>query len=462
MSIDQTPRDEQLPVHETESPRHRASPALTLAAALLGFAVITLDASVVNVALPAIASALHGGMSGLQWVVDAYTLAFAALMLSTGAFSDRAGASRAYGVGITVFTVASALCGLAPNLPVLIGARTIQGAAAAVVLPASLSLVRQAYGDPARRARAVAVWAAGGSVAVALGPVAGGALTTVWDWRGIFFINLPVGATALALLVRAPRSQRRPAPLDLPGQLTAGLTLAALTFAVIEGGRPGLVAFAVAVLAGVAFVRIESRQAHPVVPLGIFRDRTVSVAVAAGAAVSVAFYGTVFVFSLFFQQVQGSSALHAGLMFLPMTALIGVTNLVSGKLAGRHGAWLPMLVGQALAVVGLLALLCVGAGTSPVLVAVLLVPMALGCALTVPPLTAAMMDAVPAERAGLAAGVLNSARQVAGGLAVAVFGVLIADGFEAGLRLSLAISAALLVLTGGLSFRRAGRPARRS
>jgi len=306
----------------------------------------------------------------------------------------------------------------------------------------------------------VAAWAAGGSVSVALGPVAGGALTTLWDWRGIFFINLPVGVVALVLLVRAPRSERRPAPLDLPGQLTAVVTLTALTFAVIEGGTTGLLSFTVAVLAGACFLKVEARQAHPVVPLGLFRSRTVSLAVAVGSANSVAFYGVVFVFSLFFQQVQGRSALYAGMMFLPMTGLIGVTNVISGKLAGRHGARLPILLGQGLAVVGLLGLLYVDTGTSPALVSVLLVPLAVGCALMVPPLTAAMLDAVPAERAGLAAGVLNSARQVAGGLAVAVFGVLIADGFETGLRLSLAISAALLLLTGALSFRLEGRSAR--
>ncbi|QHA03942.1 MFS transporter [Streptomyces broussonetiae] len=438
------------------------APALTLTAAVLGFALITLDASVVTVALPAIGSALGGGMSGLQWVVDAYTLAFAALMLSTGAFADRAGASRAYALGIAVFTLASAACGLAPTLPVLIGARVVQGVAAAVVLPASLSLVRQAYPDPAHRAKAVALWAAGGSIAVALGPVAGGALTTVWDWRGIFFINLPLGVAALLLLVRAPRSARRPAPLDLPGQLTAVITLTALTFAVIEGGTTGVAAFAVAVLAAVLFGRIEGRQAHPVVPLGLFRDRAVRVAVSAGAACSVAFYGVIFLFSLFFQRVQGRSALYAGLLFLPMTGLIAVTNVVSGKLAGRYGPRLPMLAGQAVAVAGLLGLLSVGSGTPAAVVAVLLVPLAIGCALTVPPLTAVMMDAVPAERAGLAAGVLNAARQVAGGLGIAVFGALVNGGFTAGMRASLALSAVLFVPTFWLSFRLAGRRASRA
>ncbi|MFI1370465.1 MFS transporter [Streptomyces longwoodensis] len=439
----------------------RSSPVLALTAGLLGFTLVCLDASVVNVALPAIGSSLGGGMSGLQWVVDAYTLAFAALMLSTGAFSDRAGASRAYALGTAVFTLASAACGLAPGLPSLIGARVVQGVAAAVVLPASLALVRQAYPDPARRARAVAAWAAGGSAAVALGPVAGGVLTSAWDWRAIFFVNLPVGAAILLLLLRAPRSERRPAPLDLPGQVTAVVALTALTFAVIERGVTGAIALAVAVVAGVVFFRVEARGPHPVVPLGLFRDRTVAVAVATGAAVSVAFYSVVFVFSLYFQQVRGLGPLAAGLAFLPMTGLIAVVNVVAGKLAGRFGPRLPMVVGQWVAVAGLLLLLSVGADTPAPLVAVLLVPLALGCALTVPPLTAAMMDAVPAERAGLAAGVLNAARQVAGGLGIAVFGTLVADGFATGMRLSLAIAAVLLAVTGAFSFRLAGRPATR-
>ncbi|GAA2428149.1 MFS transporter [Streptomyces mauvecolor] len=433
----------------TPRPPRGPSPALTLAASLLGFALITLDASVVNVALPAIGDDLGGGMSGLQWVVDAYTLAFAALMLSTGAFADRIGSAKAYALGTVVFTLASAACGLAPNLDVLIGARVVQGVAAAVVLPASLALVRQAYPDPARRARAVALWAAGGSVAVALGPVAGGALTTVWDWRGIFFINLPLGLAALALTARAPRTERRPAPLDLPGQLTAAIALAALAFAVIEQGTVRVVAGAVAVAAGVAFWLIERRVAHPVVPLGLFRNRTVVVAIGAGAAASVAFYGVIFVFSLYFQRVRGESALTAGLMFLPMTALIPVVNVLSGKLSNRYGARVPMLAGQLLSLVGLLVLLLADEHTPTLLAAFLMVPLALGCGISVPALTAAMMEALPQERAGLAAGVLNAGRQVAGALSIAVFGTLVAGGggFVPGLRTSLLVAAGLFGLS---------------
>lgn len=425
---------------------HGTSPALALLAASLAFALITLDASVVNVALPSIGTSLGGGMAGRQWVVDAYTLPFAALMLSTGAFADRAGASRAYALGIAVFAAASAACGLSPSLGVLIAARVLQGVAAAVVLPASLALVRGAYTDPLKRTRAVALWAAGGSVAIALGPVVGGALTTAWAWQGIFFINLPLSAAALLLLLRAPRSAPRPAPLDVPGQVLAVVALTGLTFAVIEGGRAGLVAAVLAVAAAVAFVRTEARVPHPVVPLALFRNRAVVVSLTLGTANSAAFFGVVFVFSLFFQQVQGRSALYAGLLFLPMTTLIPLMNILAGKLSGRYGPRVPMLTGQVLAMAGLLLLLTVDARTPSVALALLLVPLALGCALTVPPMTATMLDAVPAERAGLAAGVLNSARQVAGGLGIALFGALVSDDFVAGMRICLLTSAALFTV----------------
>ncbi|MEV8628886.1 MFS transporter [Streptomyces sp. NBC_01268] len=428
------------------APARKASPGAALVAAMLGFALITLDTSVVNVALPAIGADLGAGMTGLQWVVDSYTLVFAALLLSSGALADRIGASRAYAVGVVGFTLASVACGLAPGLPALLVARTAQGAAAAVMLPASLALVREAYGDPVRRARAVSLWAAGATVAVALGPVVGGALTTAWSWRGIFFVNLPLGLVALALLTRVAGSARRPAPLDLPGQLTAMAALGGLTFAAIEGGTAGWWALGGAALAFAAFLVIETRRKHPMVPLGLFRDRTVAVAVTAGAANSVAFYGMVFVFSLFFQQVLGLDALGAGLMFLPMTGLLAGVNVLSAKVAARYGARLPVVVGQTVAVAGLLGLLTVDADTSRAAQALLLVPLALGVGFSLPPLIAAMMEAVPAERAGTAAGLLNAIRQTAGALAIAVFGSLVAQGMTAALRSSLLISAVLLAL----------------
>jgi MFS transporter, DHA2 family, methylenomycin A resistance protein len=434
----------------------RSSPALTLTVACLGFFVITLDVTVVNVSLPSIAADLHGAVSGLQWVVDAYTLMFAALLLSAGSLSDRVGASRAYAVGIAGFTVASAACGFAPDLGVLIGARAVQGVAAALMLPASLALVRQAFSDPGSRARGIALWTAGGGAAIAAGPVAGGALTDLLSWRSIFFINVPVGALVLLGLLRAARSPRRPVPFDLPGQVTAVIWLAALTFAVIEGGAQGfgspltvtvLVVFAAAFA---SFLVVERRVAHPMVPLGLFRSATVSVCTATGFTLNFAFYGLVFVLSLFLQQVLAASPLVAGLMFLPMTGLVTAVNMLAGRLTARHGPRLPMIIGQVIMIAGLLGLVTTHQDMPKLALALLMIPIGIGGGMAVPPITAALLEAVDANRAGLASGILNAGRQVGGALGVALFGALVAApsiGFVPGLHISLVTGAAVLAAT---------------
>lgn len=435
----------------------RGGPSTVLVAALLGFFLISLDALIVTVALPDIGRGLGGGMSGLQWVVDGYTLVFAALMLSAGALSDRVGARRAYAGGLALFGLASGACGLAPTLGVLVAARLVQGAAAAVMMPASLALVRQGFPDPARRARAIALWAVGGAVAVAAGPVLGGALTASVGWRWIFIVNLPAGLLALALLTRVPASPRLPARLDVVGQTTAVVAMGALTFGVIEGGAEGfgrplvVVPLLVAVAAAGTFLAAQARGSHPMLPLPLLRSRLVAVALAVGFVLNVSYYGGVFVFSLYLQQERGQSALHAGLTFLPMTALVAVVNLASARLAARFGPRVPMVAGQLLGAAGLLSLLTVDAHTPVWVVAVLMVPVSLGGALTVPTLTAMMLDALPEGRAGTASAVLNTSRQVGGAIAVAVFGALLAgaDTFQAGMRWSMLIGAAGLVLTAG-------------
>jgi MFS transporter, DHA2 family, methylenomycin A resistance protein len=197
-----------------------ASPSITLAVALLGFFVVTFDAVVVNVALPTIRQDLGGGITGLQWVVDGYTLPFAALLLTAGALSDRVGARRAFGGGLAVFVLASALCGLSLTLPMLVVARFVQGAAAAIMMPSSMALIREAYPSSTKRARAVAIWAMGGAVASSSAPILGGLLTLL-SWRAIFFVNVPVGVVALLMLARTPASPERPAGIDWAGQLTA-------------------------------------------------------------------------------------------------------------------------------------------------------------------------------------------------------------------------------------------------
>ncbi|AEW95583.1 MULTISPECIES: MFS transporter [Streptomycetaceae] len=435
----------------------RPPAALVLGAALLGFFVIGLDASAVNVALPAMGRSLGGATTGLQWVVDAYTLMFAALLLSAGALSDRLGANRVFAAGLAVFTAASAACGLAPSLSLLIGARIVQGTAAAVMLPSSLALVRQAYPQAAERARAIALWTVGGAVSTAAGPVVGGALTSSLGWPSIFFLNLPVGLVTLLVLARVPASPRRHAALDLPGQLAAVVALAALTYGVIEGGGAGfgspqvIGSLALAVLAMAAFVAVEAKVADPMVPLSLFRSRTVGVSLLIGFAVNAAFYGTVFVVGLFFQQVLGLSAVGAGVMFVPMTALVALANVGSARAAARFGPRVPIAIGQLVCAAGLFSLLAVDAHTPRLLTALLLVPMGVGLGFAVPSLTAAMLGDVPAERAGLAGGVLNAGRQTGGALAVAAFGALVAQRatFVHGMHLSVLVSAVLLVATAG-------------
>ncbi|GAA5610223.1 multidrug resistance protein Stp [Streptomyces platensis] len=440
---------------ESTGNRPRLGLRSTVLVACLAFFVITLDTTVVNVALPSIGQQWGGQVSALQWVVTAYTLLFAALLLSAGTISDRIGASRAFTIGLSVFTLMSALCGLAPNLTVLIAARAIQGAGAAVMMPASLALVRQAYDSPAQRARAIALWTAGGGAAVAAGPVVGGALTTGLGWRWIFFVNLPVGVFALVGMLRAPRSPRGHSPMDPVGQVTAVLALAALVFAVITGGSGGwtspttICGFLVAVLAGTAFLLVESRQSDPAVPLTLFRIPSVAVCTSAGLALNFGYYGLVFVFTIFFQEHRGASALTAGLMFLPMTAFTTLVNLLAGKLTNRYGPRLPLILGQVIQTVGILGLLLVRRDTPTPLLLALLVPLGIGGGLAIPPLTSAMLESVPHERAGLASGVLSAARQFGGAIGVALLGALIADSahFMTGMRISLVVGAAVLVAT---------------
>ncbi|WP_235467758.1 MFS transporter [Streptomyces platensis] len=423
-----------------------------LIAAVLGFFVITLDVSGVNVALPAVRGELGGSMSGLQWIVDSYTLMFAALLLSAGALSDAVGARRAFGWGLGVFTLASLACGAAPTLGELTAARVVQGSAAALMVPASLALIRQAFPEPGVRARAVALWTVGGAVAVAAGPVLGGLLTTTWSWRAVFCLNLPAGLIGFLALLRAARSPRHPAAFDLPGQLTAVLALAGLTFAVIEGGHGGLtgtvlVAAGVAVVSGAGFVVAEARRRTPMLPLELFRQRGVTVPVIAGFALNAAFYGEVFVLSLFFQEQRGQTALSAGLMFVPMAVVTAIGNYLSPRAVSGYGPRAVVVLGLLTCALGCGDLLAVDTGTPSWVTALLMIPLGIGGSLAMPALTSLMLDSIAAERAGTAAALLNTSRQTGGALSIAVFGALLADDFAWGMGESLLLAACLLVGT---------------
>jgi DHA2 family methylenomycin A resistance protein-like MFS transporter len=438
--------------YETARPASDTTPeagsaATTLLAALLGFFVVTLDAVIVNVALPDIGADLGGGIAGLQWVVDGYTLMFAAFLLSAGSLTDRIGAKRTYGLGVVVFMLASVACGVAPGLGALVAFRFVQGTAAAVVMPASMALISQAYPDPGKRARAVALWAMGGAVASTTGPVLGGLLTSV-SWRWIFLVNVPVGVVALVLLARTVGSRSHRVPFDWAGQVTGVVAMAALVYGAIEAGRAGfaeprvVVAFAVAVLALAAFVVVQARVTHPMVPLDLFRSRTVVASVVIGFAFMIGYYGMPFVMSLVLQR-HGLSPLGTGVVFLPMMLVGLVLTPLVPRVVERVGARIVVVTGLALMTLGLVALALVPVTAPAGLVAALMVLVGLGGPTVIPPVIAVLLGAVPTHRAGTASGVLNTSRQLGGALAVAVFGALLAEGFEAGMRVSLLSAAAV-------------------
>jgi EmrB/QacA subfamily drug resistance transporter len=420
--------------------------------------MITLDAVAVNVALPSIRGELGGGITGLQWVVDGYTLTFAALLLSAGALSDRAGARRAFAAGLSVFLAASAVCGVAPSLAALVAARFVQGTAAAMMMPSSMTLIGQAYPDPARRARAVAVWAMGASVAAASGPVLGGVLTLV-SWRLIFFINLPAGAIALALLARARRCPHRNVPFDWAGQATAIVAMGGLTYGAIQAGAqgfaaPGVVsAFAAAAAALAAFLATQARGMHPMMPLGLFRSRNISVAVAVGFAFMVGYYGLPFVMSLYLQQLRGLSPLATGVVFLPMMVIGAALTPFSARIAERLGARVLITGGLILMTAGLV-IIGFAPPTAPTwALAAVMILVGLAGPFVMPAVTAVLLNSVPGHHSGVASGVFNTSRQVGGALAVAVFGALLANRamFMHGVQVSLLLAAVVALAAAAAS-----------
>jgi MFS transporter, DHA2 family, methylenomycin A resistance protein len=429
----------------------------TTAAASFGFALVQLDVTVVNVALPAMSEALKSSITGLQWVVDAYALAFAALLLTAGFLGDRFGARKIYLAGLALFAIASLGCGLAPAAPVLIAARCIQGLAAAAMLPCSLTLINHAAPDPSQGANAVGWWTAAGSIAIALGPIAGGLLLGIASWRSIFLVNLPVCAVGALLTWRVPETKRKSdedhRELDLSGQVLAAIALAAITGAVIEAKPLGfglpLMGLAVTGLAAtLLFARNEARSRTPMLPLGLFSDRKFSTAIVFGIVVNLTLYGAIFVFSLYLQRVLNYSAVTTGLAYLPLTATLFFANILSGRSVAQAGPRMPMTVGATIDAVGFLALLLAGERSSYwlLLPAFVLIPAGMGFG--VPAMTTVVLSSVEKSKSGIASAVLNAARQAGGAIGVALFGALAGEGREhvvAALHRSGLIAAALLV-----------------
>jgi len=427
--------------------------SLTLAAMSLGYVVVQLDVTIVNVAINSIGSSVGGSLADLQWIVNAYTITFAAFILTAGALGDRIGARRVFMAGFAIFVLASLACALAPSLWVLIAARLCQGIGAAILVPNSLALLNHAYPDEADRHWAVGIWAAGASSSLTAGPLVGGALIALVGWRSIFLINLPIGLVGIWLTWRYANETTRSSTrrLDLPGQITAVPALGLLAATIIEAGQrsfgdPLIAAGFVAFIAFTAlFFTFEFRSKAPMLPLSLFRSSSFSATSLAGLLVNVAAYGLIFVFSLYFQRLNHLSPFWTGMAFAPMMMAILATNLIAARVTRMLTARATIALGLAVMAASCLGLLRIEEGASYVSLAGQLIALGAGVGLLVPPLTSTLLGSAPKDFSGVASGVLNAMRQTGSVIGVALFGSLLggAGGILPGARVALAISAAV-------------------
>jgi EmrB/QacA subfamily drug resistance transporter len=431
-----------------------------LAATVLGSGMAQLDATVVNVALPAIGRGLHARVGALQLVITGYSVTLAALILIGGALGDRYGRRRVFGIGAAWFAAASALCAAAPNPGVLVGARALQGGGGALLTPGSLAIIEAAFA-PGERGRAIGAWSALGGVAAAIGPLLGGWLVQAISWRAIFVLNLPLGAAVGWLaLRRVPESRDETVSgrLDYGGAVLATAGLAGATYAMVEGparglGSPPVLASAIVGTAGlIGFVTVERARRHPMVPLDIFSSRQFTAANLVTFVVYGALGGVFFLLVVVLQTSLGYSPVAAGAAALPVTVLMLALSARAGALAQRIGPRLPLTVGPLLIAGGMLLMLRIGPGSGyveSVLPAV--VVFGLGLSATVAPVTATVLAAADERHAGVASGINNAVARTAGLLAVALLPPIAGlggDAFQQPERLAAGFHTAMLVAAG--------------
>jgi len=406
----------------------------TLVAVAVGLFMIMLDNTVVNVALPSIRKELGISISELEWVVNAYALTFGVLLLSGGKLADLLGRRRIFIAGLVIFTLASLWCGLAGGAGSLIAARTVQGVGAALMNPATLSIITATF-PPRQRGTAIGIWAGVSALALAIGPLVGGLLTQKINWSWIFFVNIPVGVVgviAARLFIDESRDTSHEQRLDLPGLLSSAIGLFALTYGLIETNDHAwtsarvLTLFAIAAAALVIFVLLELHQRIPMLDLSLFRDPAFSGANAVMFLVGLAMFGIFFYNSLFLQNVLGYGAIKTGATFLPMTVLIILVAPVAGRISDRVGPRWLMGSGMTLLAGSLLIFGTLDASSSFWNILPGLLVGGFGMAITMAPTTSAAMGSVPVDKAGVGSAVINSMRQVGGSLGIAIMGALVA------------------------------------
>jgi EmrB/QacA subfamily drug resistance transporter len=440
-----------------------------LAVSVLGSGIAALDATVVNIALPTIGRDFHAGVAALQWVMNGYTLTLAAFLLIGGSLGDRFGRRKVYLIGTVWFALASAGCGLAPDVAFLIITRVLQGAGAALLTPGSLAILEASF-RPADRARAIGAWSGLGGIAVAAGPLVGGYLISAASWRWIFFINVPIAVLVIVLSARHVPESRDPAaagPTDYLGAAALVVFLSGITFAFIEApalgwSSPAVLTMALlGVLGLLAFLTWERHTPSPMLPLSVFAQRQFAAVNAVAFVVYAALTGATFLLPVVLQVVSGYSPLGSGLALLPLTIIMLALSGRSGQLAARIGPRLQLSVGPLVIGAGLALLTLAPSGSSYVLyVLPAVVVFGLGLAITVAPLTATAMSSAPADRAGIASAVNNDVARFGGLLAVAILPALAGitgtaylhpDALAAGFRTAVLISGALCAVGGLLA-----------
>ena len=429
---------------------------MALLALCISYFMVIIDVTIVTVALPTMGGHFHCDVAG-QWIVDGYTLVLASLLLSTGVVADRWGGKRTFEAGLMAFVLASLGGALAQSLTWLVVMRLLQGCAAALLIPTSMSLVKKGFTE--RAARALGAWAAVGGVAAALGPVLGALLVAGLGWRAVFWVNLPMGVLAWMLsrrgipeIVAEDASTR----LDLMGQVLAILALSGLATALIANGHAGwrsaavLLPLGLSVPAGMLFLRWEHRTTQPMVPLRLFRQTDVAVAMLVGLGLNLGFYGQLFLLPFYFEQIHGLSVFAIGFAMLPQPAMAALASFLSGKLMAKVGPRGPMCLGLWVGAVGFagLSIAVYAKGPYASFVAPLLA-IGFGTAFTMPAMTSAMLEAVSAHQAGIASGCLNASRQMGSMIGVAMAGTLIAlpGGITSALVLAALLGAAIFAVS---------------
>ncbi|MFL5823797.1 MAG: MFS transporter [Solirubrobacteraceae bacterium] len=422
------------PAQELSQTRRR----LVLAICCMSLLIVGLDATIVNVALPAIHSSLHASVSGLQWVIDAYTLVLASFLLLGGSMADRFGRRRVFQIGLTVFSLGSLLCGLAPTLGWLIAARILQAVGGAMLNPVAMAIIRNVFDDPRERAMAIGIWGGVFGLSMALGPVLGGVLVDSVGWPAVFFVNVPVGVAAIILTAMfVPESRAaRPRRLDPIGQLLVIAALATLTYAIIEGPRYGwtspeiLGLFGVSAASFLGLVLYELHHPDPLLEVRFFRSVPFCGAAAIAILAFAGFNGFLFLSTLYLQSVRGLSPLEAGLYLLPTAAMLLIFSPLSGRIVGRHGSRRPTVIG-AVAMIGGAAMLLSLSPTTPfgyLLIAYF--AFGVGIGLINPPITNTAVSGMPGDQAGVAAAVASTSRVVGVTLGVAIIGAVTGGGVE--------------------------------